>query len=1172
MRWISQHIWDFISRFRNDVYLEDLTVVEQEFTVQVAADGKLTKSTAPSERSRIQVRNDEGSVIPAGAPLYSRGEVGGSNRIKVGVCVSSDPAKMPCIGIAEFEMNTSSTKDSFAVTQGVYNTNISGFTGLNEGDILYVNGGVAPHLTPTKPTNGNLIQNVGVVLKTNGTTCQGLLVAAIGRTNDVPWPLYVDHANQRVGVGTASPTEELHVVGDALVTGDLTVSGTTTTINTTNLNIEDKNITLNYSTGDSSSTAGGAGITIQDAVDSSTDSTILWDATNDKFDFSHGATFNGSITVGVDDTGHDVVFYGATSGRFMRWDESANLLKLSDNTPIYLGTSNDLGLFHNGTNSEIVNNTGDLTIKNQANDKDIIFQCDDGSGGNAAYITLDGSAGYTTVQKRVRFDDNISLALGSDNDLQLSHDTTNSYINNSTGNLEIIQNTDDGDIIFKCDNGSGGLAEYIRIDGGQTRTEFEKPTQHADNAIANFGSSSDMQIYHNGTDSYILNGTGDLQIIASDDDHDIIFKCDDGSGGLATYITIDGDNTLTEFSKGAQFASGSYVKLLDGIIAYFGTGNDLQLYHDGSNSYISQNGTGHLYIENNTDDQDVIFRCDDGSGGTTNYFKLDGGDAIIKFEKDTKHFDSVKATFGNGGEFEIYHDGLNSYINNTNNGGHLFIQTDQTDKDIIFKCDDGSGGLATYIQLDGSLSVTKFSKNTVHSNGVNAYFGSSSVASISHSGTEFNIANGAGNMYLTQNTNDGDMIFECDDGSGGVTEYLRFDGGDVKTYVSKDMKFNDSVYATFGNNDLTIGHDGTNSRIYNYTGNLQITNLTDDADIVFQCDDGSGGLATYIRIDGSSADGTLRNVNFPDNVVASFGDSDDFKIYHYNSEQWFDNSTGDWNFRQIGVGNMIFQNLSDDKDIIFQSDDGSGGITSYITIDGSAAVTTVHKNLIFDDSVNAVFGPGYDLNIRHTGTISQIQNDNGDLYINQRADDKDIIFQCDDGSGGVTPYLTLDGGNTQIKFNKNTNYVDGITASFGNNGDLKISHGGTHSGIENETGNLYITNDANDGDIVLQSDNGSGGVADYITLDGSQTTINLQKTVLIGTTTNTGAYKIDVAGKQRVQDTLELDDVLTLNAISTPADPAAGKSSIYMDSSDGAIKVKINVGGTVVTRTIASYE
>ena len=67
-------------------------------------------------------------------------------------------------------------------------------------------------------------------------------------------------------------------------------------------------------------------------------------------------------------------------------------------------------------------------------------------------------------------------------------------------------------------------------------------------------------------------------------------------------------------------------------------------------------------------------------------------------------------------------------------------------------------------------------------------------------------------------------------------------------------------------------------------------------------------------------------------------------------------------------------------------------------------------------------------------------------------------------------------------------------------------------------------------------------------------------------------YKLDVNGKQRVQSVLELDDVLTLNAISTPSDPATNKSSIYMDSADGSIKVKINVEGTVVTRTIASFE
>ena len=37
----------------------------------------------------------------------------------------------------------------------------------------------------------------------------------------------------------------------------------------------------------------------------------------------------GALTVGQDDTGHDVKFYGATTGRFMHWDESADKLTIS---------------------------------------------------------------------------------------------------------------------------------------------------------------------------------------------------------------------------------------------------------------------------------------------------------------------------------------------------------------------------------------------------------------------------------------------------------------------------------------------------------------------------------------------------------------------------------------------------------------------------------------------------------------------------------------------------------------------------------------------------------------------------------------------------------------------------------------------------------------------------
>ena len=85
---------------------------------------------------------------------------------------------------------------------------------------------------------------------------------------------------------------------DLTLTGNLTVQGTTTTLDTTNLNVEDKNITLNYGTGDTSSNANGAGITIQDAVDASNNATLTWNASLDKFDLSHGLHIGDSAAIG----------------------------------------------------------------------------------------------------------------------------------------------------------------------------------------------------------------------------------------------------------------------------------------------------------------------------------------------------------------------------------------------------------------------------------------------------------------------------------------------------------------------------------------------------------------------------------------------------------------------------------------------------------------------------------------------------------------------------------------------------------------------------------------------------------------------------------------------------------------------------------------------------------
>jgi hypothetical protein len=98
--------------------------------------------------------------------------------------------------------------------------------------------------------------------------------------------------------GGAGIAENLNVGGNIVVTGDLTVEGSQVTLNTTALDVEDKNITLNYhATNDTSASADGAGITIQDAVDASTNASILWNATNSAFDFSHEITAPSALTL-----------------------------------------------------------------------------------------------------------------------------------------------------------------------------------------------------------------------------------------------------------------------------------------------------------------------------------------------------------------------------------------------------------------------------------------------------------------------------------------------------------------------------------------------------------------------------------------------------------------------------------------------------------------------------------------------------------------------------------------------------------------------------------------------------------------------------------------------------------------------------------------------------------
>ena len=79
---------------------------------------------------------------------------------------------------------------------------------------------------------------------------------------------------------TSKKWKDLHMAGNAVIDGNLTVNGTQTTISSTQLTVNDLNITI-ASGAATSLDANGAGITIDGA-----NATLLWDHSNNRFTFN----------------------------------------------------------------------------------------------------------------------------------------------------------------------------------------------------------------------------------------------------------------------------------------------------------------------------------------------------------------------------------------------------------------------------------------------------------------------------------------------------------------------------------------------------------------------------------------------------------------------------------------------------------------------------------------------------------------------------------------------------------------------------------------------------------------------------------------------------------------------------------------------------------------------
>ena len=186
----------------------------------------------------------------------------------------------------------------------------------------------------------------------------------------------------------------------------------------------------------------------------------------------------------------------------------------------------------------------------------------------------------------------------------------------------------DGQVLTS--QGSGAAAQWESIPpavGGSNGVDFN------DNVKARFGTGTDLEIYHDGTNSYIENSTGDLILKAA-------FPTIQGTNGETILnagqngaINLYYDNSKKfETTSDGNFCYGHLFVPNDAYRLKIGGSYDLQIYHDGSNSYIQDSGTGDLLLS---------------------------GDANVSIVNSAAS--EFKAKFITNGAVELYYDGSEKF-------------------------------------------------------------------------------------------------------------------------------------------------------------------------------------------------------------------------------------------------------------------------------------------------------------------------------------------------------------------------------------------------------------------------------------------------------------------------------------------------------------------------------
>ena len=196
------------------------------------------------------------------------------------------------------------------------------------------------------------------------------------------------------------------------------------------------------------------------------------------------------------------------------------------------------------------------------------------------------------------------------------------YSGSNTSALSELQSGDTIAVSY-IDGLQAGLDAKLPLAGGTMTGNLNL----GDNDYVNFGSSNDLTIHHDGTNSHINDaGTGNLNIRSSTDTYirgandEIAIWCNENGQVRLNYDNVNRLETTATGIDVSGTITADGLGMDDSQFIQLGNSDDLQIYHTGSHSYVRDNGVGdmrvlgtNLVLGNNADSQAYFYGIDGGS-------------------------------------------------------------------------------------------------------------------------------------------------------------------------------------------------------------------------------------------------------------------------------------------------------------------------------------------------------------------------------------------------------------------------------------------------------------------------------------------------------------------------------------------------------------------------------